>query len=236
VNASAYVGFVGQGFPVVIAQLIGPAVVVAWSPVRVLPALAVVVQTRRPKAAALAFLAGSLAGITVVTAVIMSVPAAAERFPRPSTAVTTWAALVVGLALLIVAAYSWRHRHDARRSKSWASRAPMITPTAAATLGVALSITNIKVLAANAAAALIIGSAALHTAGVVAALAAYIAVSGSTIIVPVIAYLWAEDRVEGMLGSVRQWIERHQSRIVLIGSAVLGAALVAGGLGALLGR
>lgn len=55
----------------VLASVVPLAVIVAWSPLRILPTLVVVLQAARPRGAAIAFLLGSMAGLTAVTTASM---------------------------------------------------------------------------------------------------------------------------------------------------------------------
>jgi hypothetical protein len=236
VNALLPGALVGDGLTPVLAQLVAPAMVVAWSPVRVLPALAVVVQAKRPRAAVVAFAVGSVTGLAAVTASALSVPRLAHGLPTASPTAMPWCALIAGVALVAFALYAWRRRARGARLAPWATRAAVITPTTAAVLGVVLSVTNVKVLVANAAAGAIIDSAALTAGGTTMALTGYIAVAASTVTVPTVAYLCAGARVERVLALLRHRIERHTAVVVTAGSAVVGAMLILGGLLGLLTR
>jgi hypothetical protein len=97
-------------------------------------------------------------------------------------------------------------------------------------LGVVLTVTNLKVMVMNAAAGFAIGTAVLGVWETGVAIGIYTAVAGSTLIIPVVGYLVAAERVDRWSVSLRHWLDRHQAAMATIGSILLGCTLMLSGL------
>ncbi|MET0701929.1 MAG: GAP family protein, partial [Mycobacterium sp.] len=63
-----------DGWGSLLGELIPLAVVVAASPLSIIPALLLVLHSARPRPTGLAYLAGWLLGLTVMTGVFVAVP------------------------------------------------------------------------------------------------------------------------------------------------------------------
>jgi threonine/homoserine/homoserine lactone efflux protein len=104
-----------------------------------------------------------------------------------------------------------------------------ITPAGAAAVGFGLVVANPKVLVMNAAAGLIIGTAAAG-ARVWVAVALYTALAGSTVIAPVLAYVVAGGRVDQQLERVRNWMQREHAAVTAVILLVVGVLLAYTGI------
>ena len=93
-------------------------------------------------------------------------------------------------------------------------------------------VANPKVLVMNAAAGLIIGTAAVGASGLLA-VAFYTALAGSTVIAPVLAYVVAGERVDPQLERIRHWMQREQAALTAIILVVVGVMLAYTGIRAL---
>jgi hypothetical protein len=203
---------------------------------RILPALVVVVQATRPRGAAIAFLLGSMAGLTAATTASMQLSHDVDftRVPSPPPVVVACGAISLGAALLALAGIAWIRRKTIVSQRSWVARIVHITPVAAGILGLVLTTANLKVTVANAAAGNVIGGAEqLGVLGTVATLGAYILIASSTVIVPTAGYLIAAQRVERALSSARAWVDRRAAVLVIVVSGLCGAALMIVGVIAL---
>ncbi|ODR17766.1 GAP family protein [Mycolicibacterium porcinum] len=214
-----------------LVELVAPALVVAWSPVKIVPALILVLNSARPKLAAAAFLAGSFVGLAAVTAVFIALPHLFDDVQSRSADGRRWApvALVVGVILIGYTAYRWVRRGRVSTVPAWLSRFTRITPVGGAVLGTVLSIANFKVVAMNATAGVTISAAAVGIAGAALALTFYLVVASCTLIVPIVGYTLAAATVDRWLLSLRARIQRHQAAATTIVVAVLGIVLVAAG-------
>lgn len=218
-----------------LAQLVAPAMVVAWSPLKVIPALVLVLHSPKPKTTGFAFLLGSLAGLALTTAVFIAVPHLFDDLPNALSGGGRWPvlAIVVGVVMIGYAAYRRMNRADTRPSSDRWSRWTRIGPLGGLVLGVFLTVVNGKVMAMNAVAGVAIGAAAVGVFGAGFALAYYTVIAGSTIIVPVIGYAVAAEHVERALDWTRQRMARHQAMLTTVVVAVIGVGLVLAGLAAL---
>ncbi|MDG4666660.1 GAP family protein [Mycobacterium sp. 236(2023)] len=213
-----------------LAQLIPLAVMVAWSPVRILPPLALAFGAARPRATSLAYLVGSVGSLVAATAVFIGTPHLLGDFEWSTGSAGAWFRIGLGVLLIVLAGYVWTKRGRTRRSVAWLSGLTRITPTVAAALAVSLTILNPKVMVATAAAGLVIGTAALGSAGTAAAVGGYTALAGSTVIVPVVGFMIAAERADAVMTAVRLKAVRHQTAIAAAVLAALGVAIVTTGL------
>lgn len=214
-----------------LTQLVPLALVVAWSPVKIVPAFIVVINSPRPKAASLAFLLASLAALALCTAVFaIEVPGVLHGLDDLHLGWGPFTRIGAGVAFLVLGGYVWRKRQSRVRAPDWVSKLAHITPAVAGVLGVVLTVTNLKVMAATAAAGMTIGTAALDPWGIAAAIGIYTAVAGSTLMVAVIGYLLAAERVDRWAASLRRWIQRNQGPLTAILLSLVGFTLVSTGV------
>ncbi|WP_304113614.1 GAP family protein [Mycolicibacterium bacteremicum] len=219
-----------------LAQLAAPALIVAWSPFKVVPALILVFNAPRPRATGLAFFIGSVVGQLGVTALFIRAPHLVDRVETTPTPAVGWIEIALAVLTLLAAGLSWSRRDKVIRAPAWLIRLTRVTPPAAAILGAVLVVTNLKVMAANAAAGFLIGSAALGIAALVAVLVLYTAVATSTIAIPVAGYLVAPSLVDRWLTAAKAHLYRHQVIATTVGLIVIGVALLLVGIGTVVDR
>lgn len=209
-------------------ELVPLALVVALSPFSIIPAVLLVLHAARPRATGLAFLAGWLAGLGGSTALFLQLPRLLGETNQEPRAWTAWARIGIGLLLLIAGLVRWLTRGRATRSPAWLNGLGRITPVAAAAIGVGLPLVNPKVLFANAAAGLVIGTAGAGSPG--PWLAFYTACAGSTVAVPILAFVAAPGRLDGVLDRMKLWIERQHALLTAVILVAIGAVLLFQGL------
>jgi threonine/homoserine/homoserine lactone efflux protein len=214
-----------------LGELIPLALVVALSPVSIIPAVLLVLHTEHPRPTGLAFMTGWLVGLAALTAIFVQVPHLIDGFGG-SPSWTPWARIAIGVGLLLLAIGRWATRHRAARSPAFLNRLSRITPAGAVVTGFALVVANPKVLVMNAAAGLIIGTAAVGI-GVWLAVAFYTVVAGSTVIVPILAFMVAGERVDRQLQRFRDWMQREHATVTAVILAVVGVLLLYTGFRAL---
>ena len=218
-----------------LAELVAPAMLVAWSPVKIISALILVLNSSRPKPAALALLAGWLVALAAVTALFIGVPHLFDSVHHSSLVRRTWAsiAIVVGVLLIVVTGYRWVSRESVKKAPQWFSRFTQITPLGAAILGLVLPVAGPKVLAMCAAAGVTIGKAPMGGVGAGLALVYYTALAGSPIIVSVVGYSLAAETVNHRLASLHLRLQHHQDVVTTVTIALIGLVLVGTGLRAM---
>ncbi len=204
------------GWGSLLGELTAFATVVALSPFSIIPALAVVMSSDRPKPTGLAFVAGWLAGKAAITVVFIQVPRlldGLEGLNRTPPHWTIWPRIIAGILLIITGVWCWRRPQKTVEVPQWVSRLKKITPAAAAAVGVGLTVVNVKVLLACAAAGLTIGAAHIGTLGASAAVVYFTAIAGSTAAVPILAYVAWTHQVDRQLERFKSWLQRRQNAI-----------------------
>jgi len=212
-----------------LGELIPLALVVALSPVSIIPAVVLVLHTDHPKPTGLAFMVGWLVGLAGLTAVFVQVPHLIDGLDQQSPPWAAWVRIAIGALLIVLAVGRWMTRHRATRPPAVLNRLSRITPAGAAAFGVALSVANPKVLVMNAAAGLIIGTAAVGVA-VSIAVAFYTFVAGSTVAIPIFAYLIVGERVDRQLERFKDWMQREHAVVTAGILVVVGLLLLFTGI------
>lgn len=212
-----------------LTELVPLALVIAISPLSIIPGV-LVLSTPRPRPTSLAFLAGWMLGIAAVTAFFVGATdaAAADLDEKPGWA--PYVRIVIGAALIAFGAYRWFTRNRSQHAPKWLASITGIGPGRAFVTGVLLTLMNLKVFAMCAAAGAAIGTAALGTPGAWWAVAVFTALAASSVAVPVLAYLLAEDRVAEPLARLKRWMELNHSALVAAILLFIGVALLYKGI------
>ena len=214
----------------VLAGLIPLALVVALSPLSIIPAVLLVLHTVHPRPTGLAFLVGWLAGLAASTAVFVQVPRLLGGLHQAPPRWATWVRIVVGAVLIAGGVWRWATRKRSARSPAWLTSLNKITPARAAVIGVVLAVANPKVFFMNAAAGLAIGTAGLGVAGAGIAIAYYTALAGSTVAVPVVAHAMTAERLDQPLERLKEWMERQHAVLAAAILVVIGLVLLYTGI------
>jgi len=215
----------------VLAELIPLGLAIAISPFSIIPAI-LLLLTARPRATSSSYLAGWVAGIGTTAAVFIGLASVLEDSDAPP-AWMSWARIIVGLALLVLAAQQWRGRHLPKRSPGRMRSIEAAGPGRALRLGFLLSVVNPKVLLFSVAAGLTIGAAELTSADSVVALAVFTAVAASSVAIPVALYLVLGERMRAPLSAARDWLEANKAVVMSLVLAVIGVMVLVEGVAAL---
>ena len=220
-----------------IGDLLPTALGVAISPV---PIIAVILMLLAPraKAASVGFLLGWVLGITAVITIVavMVDPVDDSDGSGPST----WTSVVLvllGAVACLLAVRSWRSRPRQGETPAlpkWMSAMDSMTPVKAAGLGALLSGLNPKNLTLSLAAGLTIGAGGLNTEETVVAIAVFVVIASSSVAVPVLAYLAAQDRVGQPLDDLRVWLTENNSTVMAVLLLVIGVTILGKGLAGIL--
>lgn len=213
-----------------VTELVPLAMVIALSPLSIIPAV-LVLHTPRPRPTGLAFLAGWLIGLSALTLVFLQVSGLlGGREDRPP-GWASWLRIVVGTGLIAFGVYRWLTRKKSSHSPRWMQSIGKLTPVRAGVAAVALTIVNPKVLLICAAAGLAIGTAGLDRpvdlwVGVIW----FVAVAGSTVAIPILAYAVSGDRLDGPLTALKDWMERQHAALVAVIVVVIGLLVLYKGI------
>ena len=216
-----------------VGEVTALAMVVALSPFTVLPAIALVMHSERPRPTGLAFICGWLAGKAVITTLFVGVPRLMHGLQGTPPHWTAWVRVAAGVSFLVAALWYWRRPDAGDTGTTWVDRIKRITPWAAGFVGLALTFLNPKVVFACAAAGLAIGAAALGGPATAAAIAYFTLLGGSTAMIPILAYMIWSHRVDAALNRFAEWVRRRQVAITVVVLALLGVALLTSGWRAL---
>jgi len=213
----------------VLTELIPLALVVALSPLSIIPAV-LVLHTPRPRPTGLAFLIGWLIGLAALTAIFLTVSSLAGGLGNKPPGWASWLRIVVGGALIVFGIYRWLTRKRSAHTPGWMRSLSTVTPTRAALTAAALTVLNPKVLFICAAAGLAIGTAGLDDSHAWLAVAWYVAVASSTVAAPILAYAVSGDRLDGPLARLKDWMERQHATLVAVILIVIGLLVLYKGI------
>lgn len=211
-----------------LTELIPLALVVALSPLSIIPAV-LVLSTPRPKPTGLAFMVGWILGLAALTALFIaasSLSGGLEKAPGWAS----WLRVAIGVALIAFGGYKLLNRTAAEHTPKWMSSLTMIAPPRAFVTAIVLVVVNPKVLFICAAAGFAIGTEGLGRTGAALAALYYVVTAGSTVIAPVVAYLVSGDRLDQPLARLREWMERQHAVLLGIILVVIGLLVLYKGL------
>jgi threonine/homoserine/homoserine lactone efflux protein len=216
-----------------IGNLLPAAVGVALSPIPIV-AVVLVLGTARARANGPAFAVGWVAGLVVVSVVVLLVAGGADDPDSTAATSVNWVQVGVGVLFLAMARRQWRARPkegETPEMPTWMASLDRIHPGRSLLLGVALSAVNPKNLVLTAAGAAAIAQAGLSTGDTVVAVVVFVAVASSTVVGAVLFSLVGGDRASGALSTVKDFMARNNAVIMMVLLLVLGAKLIGDGLG-----
>lgn len=215
----------------VIGDILPLALGVAISPI---PIIAAILMLFSPRAGGTSsgFLIGWILGIIVVTGLFTALSGSLSTGSDTSAGVS-WTKIVLGVLLLVVGARQWRGRDGAEATPKWMAAIDGFTPVKAFGLGFLLSAVNPKNLLMGIAAGVAIGSAGLSVGGEAGAIAVFTVIAASTVAVPVIAYLFAKEKMRGPLDALKAWLQDNNATVMAVLLLVIGVVLIGKGIGRL---
>jgi hypothetical protein len=213
-----------------LTALIPLALVIALSPLTIIPAV-LVLHAPRPRPASLAFLAGWLAALAALTAIFVAVSGLLGGLHKTPPAWASWLRIVVGAALIVFGVYRWLSRHHHTRMPGWMRSLTTLTPARAGLTGAILAAVRPEVLLLCAAAGLAIGSAGLGVTRCWLSAAIFVAVAASSVAIPVLAYAGSGDRLDAPLTRLKDWMGRHHAALVAAVLTGIGVLVLRKGIG-----
>ena len=217
-----------------LAELIPLALVVALSPLSIIPAV-LVLHSPRPRPAGLAYLVGWVVGLALPTLVFVEVSNLLGGGLDKPPPWASYLRIVVGAALIVFGVYKWLTRKRSEHSPKWMSSFAKITPARAFVTAMVLVVVNPKVLFICAAAGLAIGTEGLGSSGVWIAELFYVVVAASTVALPILAYAVSGDRLDQPLTRLKDWMEAQHAALVAAILVILGVLVLYKGIHVLWG-
>ena len=218
----------------VIGNVLPLALGIAISPI---PIIAAILMLLSPKAkgTSVGFLLGWVLGI-VVAVVVFTLLASIipEQDPDAAKPISGVIKIVLGAALLFLAARQWRSRpkpgEEAALPK-WMSAIDQMTAGRAFGLGFLLAAVNPKNLLMAVAAGVIIGTGGLTVGEAAVVILVFVLIAASTVAVPVIAYLVASKRMAAPLESLRGWLVQNNATVMAVLLLAIGVVVIGKGIG-----
>ena len=196
-----------------LTTLIPLALVIAISPLSVIPAV-LVLQAPHPRPTSLAFLGGWLLGLAALTAIFVASSGALTGLRNSPPTWASWLRVVLGLALIAFGIYRWLTRHGHTESPKWMRSFATLTPGRAGVTGLVLVVVRVEVLTMCALAGLAIGSSGLSIAADSITGAIFLAVASSTVAIPVLAYAGAGHRLDDSMARIKDWMENNNAALL----------------------
>lgn len=219
----------------VIGQLLPLAVGIAVSPIPVIASI-LMLMSPRARTTSLGFLLGWILGIAVVTAVFTVASSMLPEEQNDGAApILGTIQLALGLVLLLLAVRQWKGRpRDATAAAlpKWMQSIDQMKFLPALGLGLLLAAVNPKNLLLGASAGVSLGSSAASVEQTIVLVALFTIVAGSTVLIPVLAYLMAADALRVPLNRLREWLEAENAVIMTVLLLILGTVVLAKGIAA----
>jgi len=210
-----------------IGATLGYAVGIAVSPIPI-AAVILMLFSGRARINSVSFMVAWVAGIALVTTVVVLIPGLEADNAEPSNT-TGWIKLVLGLLLLLVGVRQWRTRPGPDGEvpvPGWMAKIDELKPGASFGLGFLLSALNPKNLLLAIAAGASIGALPLSTGETVGAVAVFTVIAAITVTVPVIAYLIAGQRLDPTLDTAKAWLIGNNAAVMAVLILVFGVSLL----------
>lgn len=218
----------------VIGEILPLALGIAISPI---PIIAAILMLLSPKArvTSVGFLLGWVIGIIVAVTVFTLLSAILpEVDPDEAKPIQGVVQLLLGAGLLLLAFRQWRGRPKPGETAAlpkWMQAIDKITFIVAFGLGFLLSALNPKNLIMAVGAGLDVGGAEMSTGSIVLVIAIFTLIAASTVLVPVVGYLIAADKLRGPLDALRGWLANENAVIMAILLLVIGVSMIGKGIG-----
>jgi hypothetical protein len=216
----------------VLTKVIPLGLVVALSPITVIPAV-LVLHAPRPRPAGLAFLGGWLVGLVAVTAAFVGASDLLGELNHAPPTWASWARVVLGSALVVFGVFRWLTRHRHGETPGWLRSFSRLTPLRAGVTGAVLVPIRPEVLILCAAAGLAIGTGGLGAAAGWICGAVFVVVSSLTVAVPILGFVAAGDRLDDALERLKAWMERNHAAMLAVILVLIGLIVIYNGIRAL---
>ena len=216
-----------------LTTLIPLALVVAVSPLSIIPAV-LVLQTPRPTPTGLTFLGGWLLGLTALTAAFVASSDLLGDLHKKPPAWASWLRVALGLALIAYGIYEWLSRHRHTETPKWMRSFTTLTPARAGITALVLVVIRVAVLTMCALAGLNIGGSGLGDAAKWMLAAIFVVVAASTVAIPILAYAAAGHRLDDPMTRLKDWMEKNHGALLAAVLVLIGLMVLYNGASALL--
>jgi len=211
-----------------LGELFPAAVAVALSPIPII-GVVLVLDSDRARPNGPAFALGWVAGLTIVSVLVVILAGAASDPGSDTATGINWLMAGIGFVFLIMGARQWKkrpRRGETVEMPNWMASIDAISSTKALGLGAALAAANPKNLALTLAASAAIANAELGGADTAIAIATFVAIGSISVVGAVAFYLASPTRAQEPLAAVRQFMADNNATIMMVILVILGAKLL----------
>lgn len=213
----------------VLGELLPLALGVAISPIPIIGAILMLLG-KHARTTSIGFAVGWVLGIVIATTIFVFLGGAMGDSTSTGNA---WIKLGLGILLLIVGLRQWRGRGGEHTTPKWMRAIDEMRPPTALGLGFALSAINPKNLIMCVAAGVSIGTASLSAGSDVALVAIFSVLAATTVVIPVLAYQIAADRLRDPLDRLKVWLQANNATVMAVLILVIGVVLIGKGISGL---
>jgi hypothetical protein len=218
-----------------IGQILPLALGIAMSPSAIVAAVLMLLSPTARRTG-VAFLFGWLLAILIVATVFTLlaglIPTDSSSGSQPVIGVLK---IVLGALLLLVAVRQWVRRPKPGSTPvmpKWMSAIDSMTPVKGFGLGLVLATANPKDLLMGIGAGVAVGAASLSAGQSAIAILIFTIVAGSTVAIPVVAFLIAPGRMRRPLQNLRTWLVDNSVVITCLILLAIGVVLIGQGIDA----
>jgi len=206
-----------------VTWLIPDALIVALSPMAVLPPVLLLLYSDRPRSTGLTYLFGWLAGMTaVIGAVVLVSPVGRSHAAATSSRLQ----LGIGIALIVLGVATWLRRKHYAQATGWLTRLQSASPLVTGVTGLVFAVANPKFILACIAGGVAIDALLTVPAEKAGAVGFFVVMAGSTTAAPILAHLLASRYAETGLERMRHWVQVHTAAITAVTLTAVGSLLV----------
>ena len=222
----------------VIGDLLPLALGVAVSPVPIITVILMLLAARATAASvgfAVGWVVGIVAAISITVAVASGADIGGDTDSGPSTG-AAWVQVVLGVLLLAIAVKQWRGRPrpgQVAQLPKWMAAIEDFNAVKALGLGFLLAAVNPKNLLMCIGAGVAVADSDLDGGDRVVAIAVFTVIAASTVLVPVVAYLMAQERMRRPLAELKEWLQANNATVMAVLVLVIGVTLLGKGIGGL---
>ena len=216
----------------VLGTLLPLAIAVTISPIPIIAEI-LLLFTKKPVAAATAYLVGFVVGVGLVLGILILVANAIDLSKSGPSKGAGTLQLVLGILLLVAAVRRFRHRpkHDeVAPSPKWMDGIESFTPGKSLGVGAAIGAANPKNIAVGVAAAVAISSAGLSTGQSIVSVVVYLVIAAAGVAAPLVVMVALGDKAQGILGTWKTWLGLNNATVMTVLLLVFGMVLVGKGV------
>ena len=212
----------------VLTELIPLALVIALSPLSIIPAV-LVLQSPHARITGLTYLAGWLLTIAVLTGIFAELSGLMPETGHPSTK-ASYVRIVIGALLIAFGVYRWATRNRTAHEPAWMRKLSTATPVHGFAIAAVLAVVNPKVLFMCIAAGLTINTDRLPGPQIWLSVLYFTVVAGSSVGIPILTYAVAGDRLAPAMERLGAWLHRQHAALIAVILIAIGLLVLYKGI------